>query len=117
MQKLPHTFIAGKLSENGTRVALFDWELAGADHRERLERLFPDGMPSIVYARCDRPLVYEVERLWRIVRDNAIEYSIFDSAAFAADGPPEAAEVASRYFRTVRQIGGGSMHNAHVAKA
>jgi hypothetical protein len=109
-------YFAGRLAESGTPVALFDWELAGDDHRDRLERLFPDGMPRILYARCERPLVHEVDRLRRIVRDNRIAYSVFDSAAFAADGPPEAAEVAGRYFRAVRQIGGGSLHIAHVSK-
>jgi hypothetical protein len=110
-------FVGGKLVENGTRVALFDWELAAENHRERLERLFPDGMPRLVYARCEKPLVHEVDRLRRIVRENGIEFSIYDSVAFAADGPPEAAEVAGRYFRAVRQIGGGSLHVAHVSKA
>ena len=103
--------------ERGLSVALFDWELAGDDHRDRLERLFPDGMPRILYARCERPLVYEADRLRRIVRENGIDYSIFDSVAFACDGPPEAAEVAGRYFRAVRQIGGGSLHIAHVNRS
>jgi hypothetical protein len=110
-------YVAGRIAEKGASVALFDWELAGDDHRDRLERLFPDGMPRILYARCDRPLVYEVDRLRRIVRDGGIEFSVFDSVAFACDGPPEAAEVAARYFRAVRQIGGGSLHIAHISKA
>ena len=110
-------YLAGRIAERGIPVALFDWELAGDDHRDRLERLFPDGMPRILYARCERPLVSEVDRLRRIVRESGIEYSVFDSVAFACDGPPEAAEVAGRYFRAVRQIGGGSLHIAHVSKA
>lgn len=109
-------YLAGRLAEQGMSVALFDWELAGDDHRDRLERLFPDGMPQVIYARCERPLVYEADRLRRIVRENAIQYAIFDSVAFACDGPPEAAEVAGRYFRAVRQIGTGSLHIAHVTK-
>lgn len=110
-------YAAGRIVEAGGCVALFDWELSGEDHRERLERLFPDGMPRILYVRCERPLVYEVDRLRRIVRENGIEYAVFDSVAFAADGPPEAAEVAGRYFRAVRQIGCGSLHIAHVSKS
>ena len=110
-------YFAGRIAEKGISVAFFDWELAGEDHRDRLERLFPDGMPRILYARCERPLVYEVDRLKRIVRDGGIEFAVFDSVAFACDGPPEAAEVAGRYFRAVRQIGGGSLHVAHVSKA
>ncbi|MGA2143889.1 MAG: AAA family ATPase [Bryobacteraceae bacterium] len=110
-------YIAGRLAEQCVSVALFDWELAGDDHRERLERLFPDGMPQILYARCERPLVYEADRLRRIVRDADIDFTVFDSVAFACDGPPEAAEVAGRYFRAARQIGGGSLHVAHVNKS
>jgi len=70
-----------------------------------------------MYARCDRPLVYEVDRLRRIVRENSIDYAVFDSIAFACDGPPESAEIAGKYFRAVRQIGVGSLHIAHVSKA
>jgi hypothetical protein len=109
-------YLAGRLAEKGVSVALFDWELCGDDHRDRLERLFPDGMPRLLYARCERPLVYEVDRLRRIVRENGIEFAVYDSVAFACDGPPEAAEVAGRYFRAVRQIGGGSLHVAHITK-
>ena len=49
-------------------------------------------------------------------RDNSIEFIVYDSVAFAGDGPPESAEVAGRYFRAVRQIGGGSLHIVHVSK-
>jgi len=112
-------FIAGILAHKGLSVALFDWELCGEDHRDRLERLFgPDSMPVIRYALCERPLTAEVDRLRRIVRQRKIDYAIYDSVAPACDGPPEAAEVASRYFRAVREIGAGigSLHIAHVNK-
>lgn len=110
-------YLAGCLAKKGTRTALFDWELAGEDHRDRLERLFGIEMPKVIYARCERPLVYEVDRLRRIARDEQIEFAIFDSVAFACDGPPEAAEVAGRYFRSVRELGGGSLHVAHINKS
>ncbi len=110
-------YLAGRMVEMGLNVGLFDWELAGEDHRERLEQLFAPTMPRIIYARCERPLVHEADRLRRIVRENQIDYTIYDSVAYACDGPPEAAETAGRYFRAVRQIGGGSLHIAHVSKA
>ena len=111
-------YIAGRLAERGMRVALFDWELCGEDHRIRLGRLFPDGMPQIFYVRSERPLFYETDRLRRIVLEKKIEYTIFDSIAFACDGPPEAAEVAGRYFRALRQLGAaGSLHIAHVNRS
>lgn len=111
-------YVLGCLANEGVRVALFDWELAGEDHRTRLEQLFGGLMPQIEYARCDRPLVSEVDRLRRIVREKGVEFAMFDSVAFACDGPPEAAEIAGRYFRATRQLGAiGSLHIAHVSKA
>jgi hypothetical protein len=110
-------YLIGRLAERGMAVALFDWELAGEDHRVRLGRLFPNGMPRIHYIRVERPLVHEVDRLKRIVRENNVQFSVFDSVAFACDGPPESAEIAGKYFRTARQIGGGSLHIAHVNKS
>ena len=110
-------YVAGRLAQRGILPALFDWELAGEDHRDRLECLFGSDMPDIRYVHCARPLVHEADRLRRIVRDEAIGYAVYDSVAFACDGPPEAAEVAQRYFRAVRQIGVGSLHIAHISKA
>ena len=107
-------YLAGRLAERGLGVALFDWELCGEDHRLRLKRLFGLAEPAIMYARCERPLVHEVDRLRRIVQDHHIDYAVFDSVAFACDGPPEAAEVASRYFQATRRILPASLHVAHV---
>ena len=111
--------LAGRIEQTtGMRVGLFDWELGAEDHRLRLEHLFgADRMPGIVYARCSKPLVHEVDRLTRIVQDHRLNYVILDSVAFACDGPPEAAEVAGNYMRAVRSLGVGSLHLAHVSKA
>jgi hypothetical protein len=110
-------WIAGQMAQKGLRVAMFDWELSGPDHRVRLKSLFGTAMPLILYARCERPLIAEADRLRRIVDDEKIEYAIYDSVAVACDGPPESAEIAARYFRAVRSIGCGSGHIAHVSKA
>jgi len=101
------------------RVGYFDWELDGASHRERLERLYPGAKtPSIVYARCSRPFSFEAERLRRIVDQHRLQYVVFDSIAPACDGRPEDAEVAARYFQHLRQLGEiGSLHIAHVSKS
>jgi hypothetical protein len=108
----------GKLEAAGERVGLFDWELDVLTHRHRLEQLFGRlAMPAIRYIRCDRPLVHDVDRLRRIIVDEAITYGIFDSVGFACDGPPEAAESALKYFQAVRQLRIGGLHLAHVSKA
>jgi hypothetical protein len=111
-------YLAGLLSTLEINVGFFDWELAGEDHRDRLERLFGQEMPEIIYARCDRPLTHETDRLRRIVQERKLDFAFFDSVAFACDGPPESAEIAGQYFRAVRQLGPiGSMHLAHIPKA
>lgn len=110
--------ILGTLARRGKRVALVDWEMTGAEHRDRLGRLFGSEMPEILYVRCARHLCHEAERLRRIIAQNRIDFAVFDSVAFACDGPPEAAEVAGRYFQALRQLGEiGSLHLAHIAKS
>ncbi len=110
-------YLGGRLAQRGIRTAIADWELSGEDHRDRLERLFGADMPQkLWYIRCARPLVHEADRLRRILQDETIHFLIFDSVAFACDGPPEAAEVAARYFQATRAIGLGSLHIAHVSK-
>ena len=110
-------YLAGRLAEEGLRVGFFDWELGAEDHRVRLGKLFPDGMPLVTYARCKLPLFHEVDRLRRIARENRLDYAVYDSVSFACDGPPESAEVANRYTRATRLIGIGSLHTAHISKA
>lgn len=109
-------YLAGGLCRRGIRVGYFDWEMDGSSHRDRLERLFGIEMPDVRYVRCDRPLVYEVDRLRRIARDDELVYGIFDSVGVATDGPPEAAESANEYFRAARQLGIGGLHIAHITK-
>ena len=53
------------------RRCFFDWELDAGAHRLRLERLFGRDMPDVRYVRCERPLVHEVDRLRKIVRDES----------------------------------------------
>src|SRR5215472_17606738 len=76
------------LAREGAKAALFDWELAGENHRDRLERLFGNPMPKILYVRCERLLVSEMYRLRRMVREQGIEFSVFDSVAYACHGAP-----------------------------
>ena len=105
-------FIGGELARRGLKVLYADWELSPEDHRDRLEDLFGADMPQMFYARCSRPMTAEVDRLRRLVREHSIDYLLCDSVAFACDGRPEDAEVASRYFQCLRQIGIGSWNIA-----
>jgi hypothetical protein len=110
-------YVGGRLAQRGLRVGFFDWELDADQHRLRLEALFgADCMPVVRYVRCDRPLVYEVDRLQRLKQREQLDFLVFDSAGFACNGKPEDAEGALGYFRAQRQIGGGGLHLAHVTK-
>lgn len=109
--------LLGTMAQQGIKVALFDWELSAEDHRVRLERLFGFDMPDVRYVQCHRPLVYEVDRLRRITREDGIAFGGFDSIAVASHGKPEDAEVATAYFRAVRSLGIGGLHIAHINKS
>jgi hypothetical protein len=110
-------WLAGRMANDGLSVGYFDWELNQSDHRARLGELFGEKLPWIAYARCSQPLVQQADRLRRIVRDKGLEFVVFDSVGFACDGPPEAAEVANRYFQALRGMGEiGSLHVAHITK-
>ena len=99
------------------KVGYSDWELDAGTQRGRLEQLFgAEEMPDVRYVRCERPLVYEVDRLRRFVRDDALTYAVLDSVAFGTDGAPEAAESAMGYARAVRQLGIGTLAIAHITK-
>jgi hypothetical protein len=111
-------FLAGQLARRGFTVLYADWELAADEHQERLERIFgPGELPPILYARCERPMTVEADRLRRIVDRDEVQYLVCDSVAFACDGPPEAAEVAGRYFQALRQMRVGSLHLAHTNRS
>lgn len=111
-------YIGGVLAGRGLKVGLFDWELAGEDHRFRYEYLFGENMPEFFfYTRCRKSIFDEQERLIRFIQDLKLDYCIFDSIAFACRDAPESAEIASRYFGVIGELGIGTLHLAHVNRS
>lgn len=106
-----------ELAATGERVALFDWELDQYTHRRRLEAINGKEMPDVRYVRLDRPLIHEVDRLRRIIRQDKLTYAVLDSVAYGTAGAPESAEAAMDYNRAVRQLGIGCSLIAHVNKS
>jgi hypothetical protein len=94
-----------------------DWELDESDHRERAATMWGDAQPKILYVRCNRPLVAEVDRLARLKHEHQIDFAFCDSIAFACQGKPEDASTAQEYLRACRSLGIGTMHSAHIAGA
>jgi hypothetical protein len=111
-------YMGGLLSQQGYRVLIADWELDAVDHRDRYATLFGTEMPATVfYTRCCRPMVYEVDRLKRIVRQQGIDFGIYDSIGYACHEAPETAAAALTYFQAVRQMRIGGLHIAHINRS
>jgi hypothetical protein len=110
-------YVAGRLEQRGMRTLFADWEWTPEEHRVRLEALFGADMPDVTYARCDKPIADERDRLQRIIRDKGVQFVIIDSIAAACGGPPESAEFANRFMQSVRQFKTGSLMLAHVNKS
>jgi hypothetical protein len=103
---------ANEQARAGVRVGYFDWELDAEEHRPRQARIDPE-LPDILYIKCDRPLVHDIDRLRRIRRNERLEYGWFDSAAYGTDGKPEDAVSAMAYLRALRQLEMGACVIAH----
>lgn len=107
---------AGTLAIQGVNVLYADWEFSQRDHRKRLGKLFAVMPKNLYYAACERPMVDEVERFVRLIREHKIRYIVCDSMVFALNGPADD-EHAGHYFRAVRELKIGSLHVAHTTKA
>jgi len=109
-------WLAGSLSLAGVAVLYADWEFSSRDHRRRVGRLFKPIPDNLFYVRCERPLIYESDRLARIIGEQKIQYVVCDSMVFALNGPADD-EQAGQYFRALRQLGVGTLNIAHTSKA
>ncbi len=111
-----HPYLGVRPAET-LRVGYLDYEMDAAEHRLRLEAMAGDELPGVVYVPCSRPLADDVDRLRRIVAKHELGYLVVDSVGLACDGPPEAAEVAIRFFQGLRELGLGSLLVAHVNRS
>lgn len=109
-------WLAGVLAERDIPVLYADWEFSQSEHKKRLQRLFQPMPRNLRYLRCEHPLRQEADHLIDVVQKNKIQYIICDSIGFAVEGPAEAQEGASGYFRHLRQLRIGSLNVAHIPK-
>lgn len=114
-------YAAIDLAQQGRRVLYLDWELAGEDHRRRMQSLLgpvPGNVEHLYYLRCDQPFVRLAGKIRGICERRQITFIVADSVGFACEGAPEAAEAALGYFRALNQIGSlGSLHLAHMNRS
>jgi hypothetical protein len=110
-------WIAGTIARD-VPVLYADFEFEAEAHRDRLQRLFGTGMPrDLHYVRCSQPIVNEVGRLQKHILEHEIGFIVVDSIAFALNGPPESAEIAAAFFRSLRTLNVGSLSLAHTTKS
>jgi hypothetical protein len=74
-------------------------------------------LPSVKYIRCDRPLVSEVGRLQRLIREHHLGFLVLDSIVVSCDGPAENSDTVGRYLQALRQLSVPTLLIAHVTKA
>lgn len=107
---------ARTLAVSGIRVLYVDWELDAPDHKYRLECIDRDMPDGLLYRRCRKPLVQEIDSLRRIGKAERIDYYILDSVGYGTAGDPAAADAALDFCRAVGQLGTGAMALAHITK-
>jgi hypothetical protein len=109
-------YLAGTIARQVPTIFI-DFEFEPGAHRARLQRLFGAAMPhGLHYVRCSQPLVTEVGRLQQWILEHGCRFCVVDSIAFALNGPPESAEVAAGFFRSLRTLNVGSLSLAHQTK-
>ena len=109
-------YLAGTIAREVPTIFI-DFEFEPGAHRARLQRLFGAAMPhGLHYVRCSQPLVTEVGRLQQWILEHGCRFCVVDSIAFALNGPPESAEVAAGFFRSLRTLNVGSLSLAHQTK-
>ena len=109
-------WLAGELANQGMPILYADWEFSKSEHRRRLQRLFQPMPANLLYIRCEHPLKHETDHLVDIIHKHQIQFIVCDSIGFATEGPAEAQEGAATYFRSLRQLGIGSLNIAHIPK-
>ncbi len=111
--------IAVELDRRGITGLIIDAEMGIDDHQDRIGRLCDGAPPNFLhYMGCSRPLIYELDRIAEVVRQQRIQFLFCDSVGFLVHEKPESAESALKYFQAIRSLGPlGSLHLAHRAKS
>ena len=112
-------WLAGALAIQGVAVAYFDWELAGDEHRTRLDSLFQPAPRNLHYVLCRAPLRERFDHIKAVIRQHQCRYAVFDSmgpASRAHGGRFQDGDLGQEYFGLIRQLPVGTLHVAHPPK-
>ncbi len=109
-------WLMGKLAHQGIPVLYVDWEFSKSEHKKRSKRLFQPEPRNLRYIRCETPLRQAVDHILEEIHTHKIQLILCDSIGFAVEGAAETQEAAAGYFRSLRQLGIGSLNIAHIPK-
>lgn len=107
---------------HGQRSVLYlDWEANATVHRTRMEELalgatLVDALPDIIYLPCSLSLSEHLRQIRVLISKYGIGVVIIDSAAAATNGEPERAEVALKFFNSLRSLKTTTLIIAHTTK-
>lgn len=101
------------------KVLFLDYEADIEDIQRQLS-LFTQGMElgycSLEYRRCTTPLADDIEGIRNHIDDRQIDCLIIDSVSLAAGGDLNHMDIATSYFRALRQLDITSISLAHTSK-
>lgn len=105
--------------EDPVKVLFLDYE-ADIDDIKRQLKKFTDGMGlgycSLEYRRCSLPIADDIEGIRNYIDDLKIGCLIIDSVSLAAGGDLNKMDMATSYFRALRQLNITSVSLAHTSK-
>jgi len=101
------------------RGLVLDWEADEDDWRRQLKwftDIFGLGYAEMYYRRCSLSLAHDLEAIRAHIEAVRADYIIIDSVSLAAGGDLNHMDVATNYFRALRQLNMTTISLAHTSK-
>lgn len=113
--------LIGKLPSYPVKGLYLDWESTAQEHAERYQLLLRGAgidptTVSVLYRRCDTPLVDQVGQLQRVITTENIGFVVIDSVVAACSGEAEQSDTARQFFAALRKLRVPSVCVSHTTK-
>lgn len=113
--------IMGRVPSAPVKGLYLDWEATPGEHVERYRHLLAandvdSSTVSLLYRRCDSPLVEQVPQLRRFIVENGIGFAVIDSVVAACNGEAEHSDTARQFFNALRKLKIPTLNISHTTK-
>ena len=101
------------------RGLVLDWEADEDDWRRQLKwftDIFGLGYAEMYYRRCSLSLAHDLDAIRAHIEEVKADYVIIDSVSLAAGGDLNHMDIATNYFRALRQLNMTTISLAHTSK-